>query len=303
MADISQLDPQQMARLAQRMKQTPPPFAFNLEATADGIRTSILNHLKFTLARTPSNATERDWWYCSCMAIRDRILERYLTTVRTHTERNARRLYYLSLEYLMGRLLDNNARNTLLLEPLKLALKGLGFDYEHLRNEENDMGLGNGGLGRLAACFLDSLATLQYPAIGYGIHYEFGLFMQEFVNCQQVEHPDNWLKFGNPWHIVRPDNAMPVHLYGHVENHYDDRGNLCPRWISGRTVLGVPWDIPIVGYGCHTVNYLRLWESRASHEFDLQIFNQGNYSDAVQSKVMGETISKILYPNDKTENG
>ncbi len=283
--------------------QTPPPFKFNIEATADGIRESILNHLKFTLARNVKTARPRDWWLCTCMAVRDRVLDRYLMTMQAQNDAKAKRLYYLSLEYLMGRLLDNNVRNARLLEPITLALKNLGVDYTSICNEEVDMGLGNGGLGRLAACFLDSLATQQYPAIGYGIHYEFGLFMQEFINGSQVEHPDNWLKFGNPWQLVRPEYAVHVRLYGHMGNYFDDKGDWRPLWLDTKTVVGVPWDIPIVGYNCRTVNFLRLWESRSSHEFDFQTFNQGGYIEAVREKAMSETISKVLYPNDKTENG
>tara|TARA_B100000965_G_C19599030_1_gene761587 strand:- start:2084 stop:4648 length:2565 start_codon:yes stop_codon:yes gene_type:complete len=282
---------------------TPPPFNFNIEADAKGIKTSILNHLRFTLAREPRIATERDWWMCTCYAIRDRMLDRFLQTAQVYRENNTRRLYYLSLEYMMGRLLNDNLRNLGLYEPTVRALKDLGLNYSILREEEMDMGLGNGGLGRLAACFLDSLATLNYPAIGYGIHYEFGLFRQEFVEGHQVEHPDNWLEFGNPWQIIRPDHAIEIKLYGHVESQCNNRGDWTPHWVNTKSLVGVPWDVPIVGHGCNTVNFLRLWESRASHEFDFQVFNQGGYIEAVREKALGETVSKVLYPNDKTESG
>jgi starch phosphorylase len=283
--------------------QTLPPFKFNMEMTATGIQESILNHLKYTLGCDPKHARKRDWWLCTAMAVRDRVLDRYLLTQETHEQAQAKRLYYLSLEYLMGRLLDNNIRNADLLGAVSLALQKLGVDYNSLCDEEVDMGLGNGGLGRLAACFLDSLATLDYPAIGYGIRYEFGLFQQEFQNGHQVEHPDNWLRFGNPWQIVRPEYAVPLQLYGRIQDHYDDRGDWHPRWVDTKTVLGVPWDIPIVGHQCRTVNFLRLWESRSSHEFDFHTFNDGGYIEAVREKALSETISKVLYPNDKTENG
>jgi glycogen phosphorylase len=311
--------PLQIARLASRLEQTPPPFKFNLEATKEGLIQSISSHLKLTLARDPYAASLRDWWYCACMAVRDRVLDRYLQTMSVHHELNVRRVYYFSMEYLMGRLLNDSLRSTLLLEPLQLALKELAQEYPEslgklvhdtpeslyaaLCNEEVDMGLGNGGLGRLASCFLDSLATLQYPAIGYGIHYEFGLFAQEFVDCCQVEHPDNWLKFGNPWQILRAEYSVEVKLYGRVEEAYDEYGRAYLKWVDTKSLVGLPWDVPIVGYGCHTVNFLRLWESRASTEFNFQIFNRGGYIDAVQEKMMGETVSKVLYPNDKTENG
>ena len=165
------------------------------------------------------------------------------------------------------------------------------------------MALGNGGLGRLAACFLDSLATLDLPAIGYGIHYQYGLFKQEFRNGHQVELPDAWQHFGTPWEIVRPEHTTEIEIYGHVENIFDDRGNYVPRWTGTKKIIGVPYDIPIPGFGTNTVNYLRLWESRASEEFDFEAFNRGGYVEAVREKNVSETISKVLYPNDKTESG
>jgi starch phosphorylase len=165
------------------------------------------------------------------------------------------------------------------------------------------MGLGNGGLGRLAACFLDSLATQDYPALGYGIYYEFGLFKQSFVDGHQVEAPDNWIIFGSPWEVVRPEYTQEVRLFGRVENVFDDRGNYRPRWVDTKTILGVPHDIPTAGFGTQTVNLLRLWASKSTEDFDLAAFNSGGYVDAVREKAVGETISKVLYPNDKTENG
>ena len=185
----------------------------------------------------------------------------------------------------------------------QIALKELGLDMDELRGEEYDMGLGNGGLGRLAACFLDSLATLDYPAVGYGIHYEFGLFRQEFSNGHQIELPDDWMRFGTPWEIVRPEYTQTVELYGHVENVFDDKGNYVPRWTNTTKIVGVPYDIPIPGYGTNTVNFLRLWESRPSEKINLEAFNRGGYSEALAAKTQSETVSKVLYPNDKTESG
>lgn len=179
----------------------------------------------------------------------------------------------------------------------------MGLDYNAILDAEVDMGLGNGGLGRLAACFQDSLATLNYPAVGYGIRYEFGLFTQSFEDGKQVESPDNWLRYGSPWEIVRPEHTVRVPMGGNVENTMNDRGDWIPLWRPKGEILGVPWDIPVVGYGAETVNFLRLWESRASNEFDLNAFNEGGYAQAVHEKAMGETVSKVLYPNDKTENG
>ena len=276
---------------------------FNLESTCMGMQASILNHLKYTLARDTVTARPRDWLFSTSLAVRDRILERFIATMAVHNRENARRVYYLSLEYMMGRLLLSNLVNTGLLEVTEEALHLLGHDLRDLCEEEEDMGLGNGGLGRLAACFLDSLATLEYPAIGYGIHYEFGLFRQEIVEGRQVEHPDNWVQFGNPWQIVRPEYSLKVHIYGKVENQFDSRGECRPVWIDTKTIIGVPWDIAICGHGARTVNFLRLWESRASEEFDFKVFNDGGYTEAVREKAEGEKISKILYPNDQRESG
>ncbi len=262
-----------------------------------------MRHLNFTLARDRDSATPRDWWMATALAVREQILSRLIATQAVHNKSNARRLYYLSLEYLMGRLMENNLQNTGLTETSRSALAALGIDLSKISEVEVDMGLGNGGLGRLAACFLDSLATLDYPAIGYGIHYEFGLFKQEFVNGHQVEHPDNWMIFGTPWEICRPEYTQKVQLYGRVENVFDDRGGYRPRWVETKEILGVPYDIPIAGYGTKTVNLLRLWASRSTEEFDLSAFNSGGYVEAVREKAIGETVSKVLYPNDKTENG
>ncbi|MDR1665995.1 MAG: glycogen/starch/alpha-glucan phosphorylase, partial [Puniceicoccales bacterium] len=267
------------------------------------LKRSIQNHLRNTLARDTVTATPRDWWLAVCHAVRERILDRFIETQKTHHEGHLRRVYYFSLEYLMGRLLTNNLCSLGLLENTQQALRELGLDYDLVCQEESDMGLGNGGLGRLAACFLDSLATLGFPVIGYGIHYEFGLFRQAFVNGQQEEYPDNWLQFGNPWHIVRPEQRQTVKLYGQVSTEFNDQGDPRPQWKNFRTLCGIPWDIPIVGYGGQHVNFLRLWESRASEEFDLHVFNSGGYVEAVREKVIGETISKVLYPNDATESG
>ncbi|MFM1747629.1 MAG: Maltodextrin phosphorylase [Verrucomicrobiota bacterium] len=267
------------------------------------MRVRIERHLVSTLARHAGSATPRDWWVATVLALRDTIHERLIRTQGVHNARNVRRVYYLSLEYLMGRMFGNNLLATGLLDTARNALAELGQDFDCIRDSEVDMGLGNGGLGRLAACFMDSLATLDYPALGYGIYYEFGLFRQAFRHGHQEEHPDSWTLFGDPWEVVRPEYTQEVRLYGRVENEFDDRGNYRPRWVDTRTVLGVPHDIPIAGYGTGTVNLLRLWASKATEDFDLAAFNSGGYVEAVREKAVGETISKVLYPNDKTENG
>ncbi|TVR45347.1 MAG: glycogen phosphorylase, partial [Puniceicoccaceae bacterium] len=293
-------------KAAAQAKSNQPPrkgFKFSVEPDAEGLKFSIVNHLRYTLARDPYTATLRDWWLCTSMAVRDRIIERMIKTQETHNRKDVRRTYYLSLEYLMGRMMTNNLINSGLLESTRTALKELGIDLDVLREEEVDMGLGNGGLGRLAACFLDSLATLDLPAVGYGIHYEYGLFRQEIAHGHQVEHPDNWTRYGTPWEIVRPEYTQRIKIYGRVEMDFDDLGDSCPHWVDTQELLGVPSDIPICGYGARTVNFLRLWSSRASEEFDLRVFNEGGYVEAVREKAVGETVSKVLYPNDKTENG
>jgi starch phosphorylase len=278
-------------------------FRFEVGEGKESMKISILNHLRFTLARHPESATKDEWWTATCYAVRDRILDRFMKTQAVHHEKKARRAYYLSLEYLMGRLLVNNLHNSGLFEPTRDALTELGQDFSEIADEEADMGLGNGGLGRLAACFLDSLATLDLPAIGYGIHYEFGLFRQEFKDGYQVEHPDVWMEKGCPWEVMRPNFAQKVKLYGRVEHQMDSKGVFKPKWVDTKIIEGVPYDIAIVGYGGGTVNFLRLWDSKSTHEFDLNIFNEGGYVEAVREKAMGETISKVLYPNDSTENG
>ncbi len=278
-------------------------FKFSTNDTVEDIKLSIVNHLQYTLGRDVHSATQRDWWISTSMAVRDRLVDKMIKTQGKHANDNVRRVYYLSLEYLMGRLLVNNLHNAGIYEQTREALEGLGLDLDEIREEEVDMGLGNGGLGRLAACFLDSMATLDLPAIGYGIHYEFGLFRQEFINGAQIEHPDSWMRYGTPWEIVRPEYTQEIQVYGEVEDVFDEMGDHRPQWVKTKALLGVPYDIPICGYDTNTVNFLRLWASRSSEEFDLSVFNNGGYVEAVREKAIGETVSKVLYPNDQTENG
>ena len=266
-------------------------------------RSLIQRHLVSTLARHAGSATPRDWWVATALSVRDTIHERMIATQGAHNAANVRRIYYFSLEYLLGRLFGSNLLATGLYDTAKAALTSLGQDFEKIREAEVDMGLGNGGLGRLAACFLDSLATLDYPALGYGIYYEFGLFRQAIANGHQVEHPDNWILFGDPWEVARPEYTQKVQYYGRIENVFDDSGNYRPHWVDTKTILGVPHDIPTAGYGTGTVNLLRLWASKSSEDFDLAAFNSGGYVEAVREKAVGETVSKVLYPNDKTETG
>ena len=278
-------------------------FSSRLDQSSAGLGLLTRHHLKFTLARDKTTASRRDWWLASSKAVQSVIVERMIATQAAHHEANAKRVYYLSLEFLMGRLYSNSLYSAGIFDAMQQAVKDLGLDIDLLREEEYDMALGNGGLGRLAACFLDSLATLDLPAIGYGIHYQYGLFKQEFRNGYQVELPDKWMDFGTPWEIVRPEYQVDVPIYGYVENMFDDRGSYKPKWNGTKTITGVPYDIPIPGFGTTTVNFLRLWESKAAEDFDFDAFNRGGYVEAVHEKNMSETVSKVLYPNDKTESG
>ena len=275
----------------------------SLDTSPASLKSSIRQHLRLTLGREVSDARTHDWFNATSMAVRDRMMAAVWDTVATHRLNNVRRINYFSLEYLMGRLLESNLRNFDLYEPVKEALAGLGQDLDVVLNDEQDMGLGNGGLGRLAACFLDSFSTLDLPAVGYGIHYEFGLFRQDFVNGRQVEHPDAWTRYGNPWKLVRPEYQVEIPLYGEVVQKFDDLGNARPQWVGTRSIIGIPWDIPIAGFRTRTVNLLRLWEAHSTTDFDFQIFNSGGYVEAIQKKAEAETVSKVLYPNDATENG
>ncbi|WP_224248110.1 glycogen/starch/alpha-glucan phosphorylase [Hyalangium gracile] len=267
------------------------------------VRRGFLDHVRYSRGKNPETATAHDRFMALSLAVRDRLAHRWVKTARTYYEQNAKRAYYLSAEYLLGRTLGNNLINTGLYEAAEQAMREVGVDLTTLIEMEPDAGLGNGGLGRLAACFLDSLATLSYPGMGYGIRYEFGIFTQDIVDGYQVERADEWLKFGNPWEIVRPEKAVPVRFFGRVEHHQGSDGHRVARWVGGKTVIGVPFDTPIAGFGNNTVNTLRLWQARASEEFDLLLFNAGDYERSVVEKNDSEVISKVLYPNDAFQAG
>ncbi len=282
---------------------TPTAFQSRLDHTAPALAVAIKNQLEFSLARDAATATQRDWWLATSRTVQGIIVERMIATQARHYQENAKRVYYLSLEFLMGRLFSNSLYSAGVHDQIEAATRALGIDPDTLRDEEYDMALGNGGLGRLAACFLDSLATLDLPAIGYGIHYQYGLFKQEFRRGYQLELPDAWMQYGTPWEIMRPEYEVPVQVFGYVENVFDDLGNYVPKWTGGQTIMGVPYDIPIPGFETNTVNFLRLWESKATEEFDFEAFNRGGYEEAVMQKTKSETVSKVLYPNDSTESG
>jgi starch phosphorylase len=269
----------------------------------ESIRHAFLDHTRYSRGKNPETATRHDQFIALALTVRDRLASQWVRTQSAHYERDVKRAYYLSAEYLLGRALGNNLVNIGLLEAARQILRRDGLDLDALLEIEPDAGLGNGGLGRLAACFLDSMATLALPGFGYGIRYEFGIFAQDIVNGHQVERADEWLKFGSPWEIVRPEKAVAVRFFGHVEQHLGSGGRPVSQWVDGKTVLGVPYDVPIAGYGAHTVNTLRLWQARASEEFDLRVFNDGDYERSVVEKNASEVISKVLYPNDNFQAG
>ena len=270
---------------------------------AKDFKEKIINHLHATLGTDENKANSAAWWKAICATVNEITYERLRQTQKTHFKKDTRAVHYLSLEFLMGRLLRNNMHNLELFDVAKQAITDLGLDFDNLFKEEADMALGNGGLGRLAACFIDSLATLDFPAIGYGIHYEHGLFRQEFQNGKQIERPDEWRQYGNPFEICRPESVQEVSLYGYVETKYLDNGPIKKQWHPSRIIKGVPWDIPIIGYLGSTVNILRLWESKASSFFNWDVFNAGGYVDAQAENAQAETVSKVLYPSDETEAG
>jgi len=274
-----------------------------IECTSEQMQQAIVDRLHKGLGTDQNKANNKAWWNATCYAVNEVVFEKLTQTQQNHAGKDVRSVNYLSLEFLMGRLLSNNLHNLQLFKVTEEALKALGKDLYEICDEEPDMALGNGGLGRLAACFIDSLATLGYPAIGYGIHYEHGLFAQSFQDGRQIERPDTWREYGNPWEICRPESIQHVPLYGYVETVFDEDGKSHKVWHAGQKLKGVPWDVPIVGYGAKTVNILRLWESRSDEAFDWDVFNAGGYVDAQAEKSQAETVSKVLYPNDETQEG
>ena len=271
--------------------------------TARGLREDFNRHLRYTMAKDRADATDRDHYEALARSVRDRLIERWIQTQKTYHKKNPKRIYYLSVEFLMGRLLGNNVINLQVEAQCEEALSALGLDWQALRDYETDAGLGNGGLGRLAACFLDSMATLSLPGMGYGLFYDYGIFKQIIVDGAQVEEPDRWLKDGYPWAITRREYAYEVPFGGEVEMEPRDDGSTAFRWTAATAVTGVAHDVPVVGYGGGTVNTLRLWSAHAADEFDLEDFNRGSYVAAVENKVLAENLTKVLYPNDAITEG
>jgi len=273
--------------------------------SVDALKRAFLDKLVYTQARFPEVATRRDCYHALAGAVRDRLLHRWVQTARTYKDQGSRTVCYMSAEFLIGPQLGNNLINLGITENARQAMKELGLDLDGLLDQEVEPGLGNGGLGRLAACYLDSLATLEIPAIGYGIRYEFGIFTQEIRDGKQVELTDNWLRSGSPWLIHRPNIAFDVNFGGHTEHQHDGVGGrrLRVQWVPAKVVRGTAWDIPVLGYGVNTPNRLRLWSAEAPETFDFAAFNAGNYYQAVDAQVQSETLTKVLYPNDEREAG
>lgn len=270
-------------------------------AGCDGIRQSMLNHLLFTLGKPFELASLQDFYQALAYSVRDFLLLQWSRNV--HRRTSSRRVAYLSAEFLMGPYLANNLFCLGLEQRVRDVVRDLGLNLDDLLKQEQEPGLGNGGLGRLAACFLDSLATREVPAIGYGIRYEYGIFQQSIVDGAQVEDTDKWLRFGNPWEIHHAEWGVEVKLGGHTEHYTDDQGRFGVRWVPRKTVSGVPFDTPVPGYRVGTVNTLRLWRAEATEAFDFSVFNRGDYLGAVSKKVTSENLSKVLYPNDESEQG
>lgn len=273
-----------------------------LSAQAAAFKKSIENHLVFSSFKTEPVATTRDWYASTAHTVRDEVIKRWIATVEKYIEKNPKRVYYLSLEFLIGRMLSNAALNTGVNDDLKAGLGEIGHKMEDVVEMEHDAALGNGGLGRLAACFLDSMASMDIPGMGYGIRYEYGMFRQAIINGQQVENPDDWLRYGNIWEFQRPETAYDIDFYGKVVEYQTDKG-IKQQWVEAEPVVAMAYDVPVPGYGTETVNNLRLWSANAKKDFDLSHFNDGQYHKAVEGRHGSESISQVLYPNDSSENG
>ncbi len=272
-----------------------------VEMSVEGLKDDYAWHLRYTLAKDDAHTTPRDRYTAFATAVRDRIVERWISTQEEYGRQNTKRVYYMSLEFLIGRLLGNNVINLKADQLCRDALQDFGVNWNDLRDYETDAGLGNGGLGRLAACYLDSMSTLDLAGMGYGLRYDYGIFRQRIVGGNQVEEPDHWLKDGYPWEMARPEYAQHVHFGGHVECRTEN-GRQTWHWEPAETVQGVPYDLPIVGYR-NAVNSLRLWSAKAVDDFALDNFNKGDYVKAVETKVLAENLTKVLYPNDNTSAG
>ncbi len=275
----------------------------DLHDSKEDIKKSFAAHVEYSAAKDEFSVTKLDFFQSIALAVRDRLIDRWNKTQQSYYADKAKRIYYLSLEFLIGRLLTDGLNNLGILDQAKEALAELRIDFDQIADQEADAGLGNGGLGRLAACFLDSMATLKLPAMGYGIRYEYGLFKQAIENGKQIEIPDNWTKFGWPWEVPRVESVYNIQFGGRVETYTREDGSHAFRWVDTQNVLAMAYDIFVPGYKNQTVNTLRLWGAKASNEFDFANFNRGDYFSAVSDKNETENISRVLYPNDTFFSG
>ncbi|MDE2259661.1 MAG: glycogen/starch/alpha-glucan phosphorylase [Betaproteobacteria bacterium] len=285
------------------MKSDPKSIVFNyqkLEFDVPTLQHSLANRLTYTIGKDPITATGHDWFHALAYVVRDRLAERWMETMRSFYRNDAKRIYYFSMEFLTGRMLVNSLSNLGFYQECRDLLDELGLDLNELCESEPDPALGNGGLGRLAACFLDSMATLGLHGYGYGIRYEYGMFNQRIQNGEQVEHPDNWLRYGNPWEFPRPEVIYPVKYFGRVIEYVDNEGHNRHLWVDGEEIMAMAFDTPVPGYKNEVVNNLRLWTAKATRDFELRYFNEGNYIKSVEDKNESENLSKVLYPDDTT---
>ena len=271
--------------------------------SSEEIRKGFLNNLEYNIAKDRFSFTLYDQFLGLSYTVRERLIERWIASHQHYHAENAKRIYYLSMEFLLGRLLSDNIMNLGIIDECEKAMNDLDLNIEDIFDQEHDAGLGNGGLGRLAACFLESMATKQYPSVGYGIRYDFGIFNQKIINGYQHELPELWLQYRNPWEIERPEYKVTIKYFGKTI-YYNDTNNINRvKWIDTEDIFALPYDIPIPGYAVNTVNTLRLWSARAAEEFNLQYFNSGDYIGACNEKLSSENISKVLYPNDNNISG
>src|SRR5664280_256725 len=276
---------------------------YDLPMDKESLKLGVANHVEYTQGKDEFSATQLDYYMAAAYATRDRLFDRWNKTQQTYYRKDQRRVYYLSMEFLLGRLFEESLSNLGIRDKMEACLSDLGLDSATLAEAEYDAGLGNGGLGRLAACLLDSMATVGLPGMGYGIRYEYGIFEQQIVEGRQVERADNWLRYGNPWEVARPEQRYLVRLGGRVLEELDHVGRNTFHWVDTEDVWAMAYDILVPGYGNDVVNTLRLWSARATRGFQFSYFNDGDYIKAVEAKDATENISRVLYPNDMVAQG
>lgn len=285
------------------MRRVGPPVVKLLDDDVESIKYAMASHLLYSVGKESVSATARDWFMAAAYTVRDRVSEHWMPTLNRYYAEDKKRVYYMSMEFLIGRTLSNSMINLGIYDTVRQAVTEMGVDFDEVLGWEVEAALGNGGLGRLAACLLDSMATLGIAGFGYGIRYDYGMFTQHIEHGWQVESPENWLRYGNPWEFARPGIIYPVRFGGRVVHYKDVLGHTRAQWMDTEEVMAMAYDVPIPGYGGKTVNNLRLWSAKSTREFDLKYFNAGNYIEAVRDKAESETLSKVLYPSDLTDRG